>query len=672
MVGRLLRVSGTVVMIAVALVTPVLVTTTATPAAADTVVDGCTIVSNPTSTNYTNCPGADLAGADLHGFDLSFANFAGADLAGALLAACPPGVDSFCNFALLSDANLSQVNLSGAVLAAATLAELRPGATAARFDDANLTDANLTDTVLSAFVSVDGLEYGIVADFTDATLTGANFTNTVLVPSNQSVTATSQAGAVATWSTPAAIPGATPGSCTPASGSTFPLFSSTVTCQVVDANNDVATGTFQVNVAPTTQFFTRVLVPSDGAVLAGAPYLDALAADAPGVTNVVFELSGGPSNLSDQVIATATPTYYGWLAKWNTTSVPNGTYTLQSVATDADGNNDTSTPITVTVNNQPPVTAVLIPSNGATVSGATALLDASASSAVGIASITFEVSGGTLSDQVIGTATPTIYGYLAQWNTTTVPNGTYSLQSVATDTVAETTTSSPITVTVDNPAPTTTVLIPSNGATQSGTAALLDASASANVTSVKYELTGGTLTDQVVATATPTYYGWLGQWNTTTVPNGTYTLQSVAAYSGGVTGTSPGVTVTVANPGVADLANSSFTFTPSVGGSGCGIVHLTFDAIYPGSAAVGNVTLHIAGCVSDPYTYAGSFTITTGVGTLSGNATGSITYIGDTLESSYQITLSVTTATGSFSGTTGSLLFFAPYQTPQVASLTVE
>ena len=454
------------------------------------------------------------------------------------------------------------------------------------------------------------------------------------------------------------------------SGSTFPLFSSTVTCQVLDANNDVATGTFQVNVAPTTQYFTRVLVPFDGAVLAGAPYLDAAAGDGPGVTKVVFEVSGGA--LSNHVIATATPTLFGWLARWNTTTVPNGTYSLQSVATDAANNTDTSTAITVTVNNQPPVTAVLIPSNGATVSGATALLDAGASSAVGIASVTFEVSGGTLSDQVVATATPTYYGWLAQWNTTAVPNGTYSLQSVATDTVAEATTSSPITVTVNNPAPTTTVLIPSNGATQSGTAALLDASASANVTSVKYELTGGTLSDQVVATATPTYYGWLGQWNTTTVPNGTYTLQSVAAYSGGVTGTSPGVSVTVANPGLADLANSSFTVTPSVGGSGCGIVHLTFDAVYPGSAAVGNVTLHIAGCVSDPYHYAGSFTITTGVGTLSGSATGLITYIGDTLEASYQITLSVTTATGSFSGTTGNLLFSTSSQTPQVASLSVE
>ena len=93
---------------------------------------------------------------------------------------------------------------------------------------------------------------------------------------------------MATWPTPAAIPGATPGSCTPASGSTFPLFSSIVACQVLDNNGDVATGTFQVNVQPTTQYFTRVLVPSDGAVLAGAPYLDAAASDSPGVIKLVF------------------------------------------------------------------------------------------------------------------------------------------------------------------------------------------------------------------------------------------------------------------------------------------------------------------------------------------------------------------------------------------------
>ena len=46
---------------------------------------------------------------------------------------------------------------------------------------------------------------------------------------------------------------------------------------------------------------------------------------------------------------------------------------------------------------------------------------------------------------------------------------------------------------------------------------------------------------------TATIYGWTSTWNTTTVPNGTYILQSVASYGGEVTGASAGITVTVSN-----------------------------------------------------------------------------------------------------------------------------
>jgi acetyl esterase len=93
---------------------------------------------------------------------------------------------------------------------------------------------------------------------------------------------------------------------------------------------------------------------------------------------------------------------------------------------------------------------------------------------------------------------------------------------------------------------TTTVVLPSNGATLSGTQ-ILDATASPGLTGVQYELSGGGLTDSVIATATPTIYGWLASWNSTSEPNGTYTLQSVASYQGGVSGTSPSITVMVAN-----------------------------------------------------------------------------------------------------------------------------
>ena len=96
------------------------------------------------------------------------------------------------------------------------------------------------------------------------------------------------------------------------------------------------------------------------------------------------------------------------------------------------------------------------------------------------------------------------------------------------------------------PPPTTNVVIPSNNATLSGTQ-LLDAFASSGVTQVQYELTGGTYSHTVIATGNPTYYGWLANWKTTTVPNGVYTLQSVASYGGEVSGTSAGITITVSN-----------------------------------------------------------------------------------------------------------------------------
>ncbi len=88
------------------------------------------------------------------------------------------------------------------------------------------------------------------------------------------------------------------------------------------------------------------------------------------------------------------------------------------------------------------------------------------------------------------------------------------------------------------PPPSTTVLLPSNGATQSGNV-YLDASASPNVTKVVFVLTGGAVGHRVISGSTPTLYGWTGAWNTATVPDGTYVLQSVASYADGESGTSP-------------------------------------------------------------------------------------------------------------------------------------
>ncbi len=305
--------------------------------------------------------------------------------------------------------------------------------------------------------------------------------------------------------------------------------------------------------AAATALTTTVLVPSTGATLSGtSAVLDASASAPAGVAKVQFVLTGGSYNQT--VIATATPTLYGYIALWDTTGPSNGSYTLQSLVTDAGGQTAYSPGIAITVNNVPPSTAIVIPPTVATVSGTRVVLDATASPGTALpaaTSVVFHLFGGIV-DSVIATATPTIWGWIALWDSTSVPNGCagndqdYALQSVASFPGGVTVWSTPAFVSVINPLPSTTVGVPSNGATVTG-GQWLDASASPGTTKVVYELNGGTLTNFVIATGTPTYVGWLGGFDSTTVPNGTYTLTSRLTYGPCGTWTSPGVSITISN-----------------------------------------------------------------------------------------------------------------------------
>jgi hypothetical protein len=168
---------------------------------------------------------------------------------------------------------------------------------------------------------------------------------------------------------------------------------------------------------------------------------------------------------------------------------------------------------------------------------------------VGVSKVEFHLTGGSLNDAVVATATPSIWGWYTSWDSTTVPDGTYTLKSVAYNTSGTQAYSAGVTIIVENSPPATSVLIPSNGASVAGTQVLLDAGAAANVgvTKVEFHLTGGSLNNALVATATPTMYGWLVNWDSTTVPDGTYTLQSDAYDGAGNVGVSPPITLTVAN-----------------------------------------------------------------------------------------------------------------------------
>ena len=110
------------------------------------------------------------------------------------------------------------------------------------------------------------------------------------------------------------------------------------------------------------------------------------------------------------MVGTAVPTIYGYLFELNTTTVPNGSYTLQSVAADTAGNSGQA-PASDHGQQPPPTTSVSFLSGGATLSG-TAVLDATAADAGGVAKVQFALTGGSLNQTVVGTAAATIYGYL--------------------------------------------------------------------------------------------------------------------------------------------------------------------------------------------------------------------------------------------------------------------
>jgi hypothetical protein len=188
----------------------------------------------------------------------------------------------------------------------------------------------------------------------------------------------------------------------------------------------------------------------------------------------------------------------------------------------------------------PPTTTVTIPTTNYPVSGTSQLLDAGASPSA--SQVHYEVTGGTLTNQIVATGTATYYGWLAQWNTTTVPNGTYSLQSVALFSSGGSVTSAPVIIIVNNPAPSISVTIPTSGATEQTTNNILfDAAASPGVANVVFNGTGEGPPFSV--TATPTIYGWIGVIPAEPGGGGCdyplpYSVEAVATYSGGVSGTS--------------------------------------------------------------------------------------------------------------------------------------
>ncbi len=235
----------------------------------------------------------------------------------------------------------------------------------------------------------------------------------------------------------------------------------------------------------------------------------------------------------------------GLSGSFQTSSLTNTT-TYSVTCTGSGGSSTQSTTVQVAepsvTDTTPPTVTMTTPNNNATLSGSAALISASAQDNVGVTSVQFTLGNTNLGPE------DTVAPFTITWDTTTIIDGAYILTAIARDAAGNTTTATPVSITVtntippDTTPPTISLTEPTNDVTLQGTAVALSAAAQDNVSiaSVTFTLDGTTLT-----TDTSAPYGTL--WNTTQSPNGMHTLTASARDLEGNTATTPVVTAIVNN-----------------------------------------------------------------------------------------------------------------------------
>ena len=330
--------------------------------------------------------------------------------------------------------------------------------------------------------------------------------------------------------------------------------------------------------ADTSAPSVSVTAPANGATVSGTATLSANAADNAGVLGVQFKVDGVNAGAED----TTSP----YSVQWNTAGASLGSHQITAVARDAAGNSTTSAAVSVTVSggdSQAPAVSLTAPAGGATVSGTTTV-SATATDNVGVVGVQFRIDGAALGAE--DTSAP----YSLQWNTTTATPGSHQLTAVARDLAGNSTTSSVVTVTVNNgdgTAPTVSLTAPASGASVSGsTSVTANASDNVGVTGVQFQVDGVNVGTE--DTSSP----YSRTWDSTTASNGTHSLTAVARDAAGNTTTSAARTVTVSNGG----DTQSPTVSLSAPASGAGVSgSVTISASASDNVAVVGVQFKVDG-----------------------------------------------------------------------------
>jgi hypothetical protein len=210
-----------------------------------------------------------------------------------------------------------------------------------------------------------------------------------------------------------------------------------------------------------------------------------------------------------------------------------------------------------------PTVQLTAPVGGSTITSLTTI-SATASDPSGVAKVDFLVDGN-----VVNSDTTSAYSY--QWDSSTVANGTHTIVAKAYDTIGNSTSSSPITVTTNNKGtdttkPTVSLTAPAAGTTvTAGTAVTISATAADNVGVTKVEFyDGATLLN--TDTASPYTYSW----STTGATSGAHSITAKAYDAAGNNMTSTAVSITVngTTTGQPDLVVTGISYSPATPATG--------------------------------------------------------------------------------------------------------
>lgn len=186
--------------------------------------------------------------------------------------------------------------------------------------------------------------------------------------------------------------------------------------------------------------------PTEGEVLTGTVAASVDASDNVGVTQVELLVDGTAVAVS----ASASSPY---ALSWDSRTAANGPHVLTARVSDAAGNRTVTSPVNVTVDNPPapdtasPSVSITAPAAGASVAG-TATVTVAATDNVGVTQVELFVDGVSAGIVTAGSSP-----YSFAWDTTSLPDGSHTLQATAVDAAGNAGTSAGVAVNVSNTAP---------------------------------------------------------------------------------------------------------------------------------------------------------------------------------------------------------------------------